>query len=432
MLCIQLRAFLTYLVAILVTSIFLSSSVFAADFSAGELVKTPGNDAVYEVADDGSSRLVFQMQTVFESWYGTDFSTVKTISQEQLADLSLAGVKSFKPGSLVKSPSLEDVYRVSEPLKLELIPDEESFFAYGFSFADVKDIPDGFFTSYRIVGTYSPESEQTPPDSEPQDPQITPDTEPETPPVFEVLSRAFTADSTTTGVVDVETSLNSTVVLTYTPQGTTLTPKTQESFDAKTSHSFALSDLTPATKYDYTLTYTNTADSVIIEESGTFVSHYDLFVSSHGTAPTSGTLRTQNVEVGKFFMYNNTTDVRIVNELWFKFGTLNNATDKVSKTIKIVDQSPSSATFGETLAFKTIGNGTSIRNSLNLQKFKFLNLTIDPGAQGTYSIIISNLEGINADLLDGESFITSIEYVNTLGDTQLYIGDSIIGTKYHE
>ncbi len=405
------------------TLIFGMSSVSAADIdlSTGNLVKAGSSSAVYEIAGDGS-RLVFQMQSVYESWYGNDFSAVKTISADQMAGLPLKRVKSFKPGSVVKSPSLAKTYRVKDSLVLEGFASEDDFYAEGYDFSQVKDIPDAFFTSYTIASDFEP----------PKDPEPEPEPEPE-PVAFEVLSRTFTADSKKTGRVDVETSLDSTVTLTYNAQDAiSLLEKTQTSGNTGLNHSFTLTGLFPRTKYDYSLLVKNVDGTVTIEESGTFVSYYDVYASAHGAAPTDGTLLLPNVEVGNFFVYNNSAETQTIKELRFLFDSLNSATSDVAKTVNIIDDNSSSDTYGDVLAFKKYGLDTRIVGSLSLVRIPFLELMIEPGKQRRFSIQLTNLDQMNKEKMDDLPFITSYQLIELANDSaELYSENNVIGTKYH-
>lgn len=84
--------------------------VVEEEFSYGDLVKG-SLAAVYYYAKDGK-RHVFVSSDVYASWYGTNFSAVKTISDADLASIPLGTPVSFKPGSLIKVPSVPAVYVV--------------------------------------------------------------------------------------------------------------------------------------------------------------------------------------------------------------------------------------------------------------------------------------------------------------------------------
>lgn len=404
-----------------------SSMAVSAPLAPGDLIKSPASSAVYEIADDGS-RLVFQMQSVYESWYDKDFSRVRTLSEADLASIPLRRVKSFKPGSVVKSPSLPKVYTVSDVLQLKSIANESDFKKLGFSFSQVKDIPDAFFTSYKVVGeaTVVNQEPTTPPSPAPVS---TPEPTPE--PAFEVTSRSFTATGRQTGTVRVESSVPSSVALSYAPVSSPELMRTQKSDSARTTHDFTLLDLTSRTKYAYTLAATKHDNSLIIQEKGTFVTYYDLFMSGHGSAPTNGSIKQPDLEVGKFFVYNNATTPYHISEFWLQFSATNSATDKVPRTIRIIDVTPGSELNGTVITYKEIATGTNIRNSQNLQKFTFLDIPVEPSKHRIFSVVITNLDSVNPVEFDNSSFVTSIERIVMTGDPEIYLDNNVIGTRYH-
>jgi hypothetical protein len=118
----------------------------------GQLVKGESHPAVYLLKSD-NKRYVFPNQSVFKSYYA-NFDTVKTISDSELAQYMLGGNITYRPGSLIKVPSLSKVYRVKETVNninfIEWIETEE--FAkkmYGPAWASlVHDVNDSFFTDY--------------------------------------------------------------------------------------------------------------------------------------------------------------------------------------------------------------------------------------------------------------------------------------------
>lgn len=399
-----------------------ASAQVAQGLVAGDLVKTAGSSAVYEIGSD-ESRLVFQMQSVYESWYGKNFSAVKVVPLETLASLPVRRVKSFKTGSVVKSPSLPTVYLVTADLELTAIPTEEEFLALGKQFSEVRDIPDGFFTSYKIVGTLPASPVETPTTTPPVD---------TTPVAFDIVSRSFTATSKTTGDIRLETTAQSTVTLTYRPiDGGALQSLTRKSTTANTTHTFTLKDLAPRSKYAYTITIADGQGRDRIEESGTFVTYYDLYIAAHSGAPTQGALRQENVEVARFFVYNNSATTQRIQELWFAFESSNSASDTIAKTIELVDVTPGSVDFGTVVTFKSVAGGTSIRNGLQTQKFSFLDIAVPPGGQRVFAIMLKGLENMDIDRMDGSSFTTAIEQLIVGGDAEVYTETKSIGTRVH-
>lgn len=93
----------------------------------GDLIKASLNSVYYY---DGTKRHVFVNEAIYRSWYGTDFSSVKTISDQALAAVVLGAPVGFRPGTLIKTPSVPEVYVVdlnqtlrhvtSEPVAAEI------------------------------------------------------------------------------------------------------------------------------------------------------------------------------------------------------------------------------------------------------------------------------------------------------------------------
>ncbi|MEK7115787.1 MAG: hypothetical protein AAB879_00140, partial [Patescibacteria group bacterium] len=92
--------------------LFLSvSRSHAASISSGDLIKG-STDAVYYYGQNGK-RFVFPNSKTYFSWY-TDFSTVKTISSDELATIPIGGNVTYRPGvKLVKITTDPKVYAVS-------------------------------------------------------------------------------------------------------------------------------------------------------------------------------------------------------------------------------------------------------------------------------------------------------------------------------
>lgn len=125
-------------------------SAQAAVLPTGTLVKG-SSSSVYYISADGK-RYAFPDQTTYRSWY-PDFSGVQTISDDDLASISLGGLVTIRPGSgLVKIQTDPKVYAVTRGGWLRWVQTEE--LARGLFGSDwnrrVSDVPDAFFTNYRI------------------------------------------------------------------------------------------------------------------------------------------------------------------------------------------------------------------------------------------------------------------------------------------
>lgn len=119
---------------------------------SGMLVKS-SRPAVYYIGANGK-RYVFPNQKTFYTWY-PDFSGVRTISDDALAQYPIGGNVTYRPGSrLIKITSDPVVYAVDARGTLRHIMNEQvAYSLYGYYWSSmVDDVPDPFFTNY-VVGT---------------------------------------------------------------------------------------------------------------------------------------------------------------------------------------------------------------------------------------------------------------------------------------
>lgn len=122
----------------------------AATLVSGDLIKASG-PAVYYYGSD-ARRYVFPNETTFFSWF-QDFSSVKTITDSELAAISIGGNMVIRPGTkLVKITTDPKVYAVTRCGGLHWIESESvATSLYGSSWARrVVDVPDAFFTNYSV------------------------------------------------------------------------------------------------------------------------------------------------------------------------------------------------------------------------------------------------------------------------------------------
>lgn len=118
---------------------------------SGSLIKSTDFSAVYYCGADGK-RYVFPNQEVYESWY-KDFSQVIIISDETLAQISLGGNITFKPGvTMVKIQTDPKVYAIAQGGVLRWILNPEiAQSLYGKTWnKKIKDVADVFFINYSI------------------------------------------------------------------------------------------------------------------------------------------------------------------------------------------------------------------------------------------------------------------------------------------
>jgi len=115
---------------------------------SGNLVKIDGNAAVYLVED--GKRYSFPNQKTYASWYGNNFYSVVSIAPATLASYRLTANITFKPGSLVKLPTVPKVYLVTDNGGLRWVTSAEKLKALGLSLSQVKDLPESFFSNYTV------------------------------------------------------------------------------------------------------------------------------------------------------------------------------------------------------------------------------------------------------------------------------------------
>jgi plastocyanin len=123
----------------------------SAVFSPGDLIKSSANSSVYYYASNGK-RYVFPNEKTYFTWY-KDFSNVKTLSVAQLGAIGIGGNVTYKPGSrMVKVTTDPRVYVVDQGGVLRHVASEQlANTLYGLNWQDaIHDLPDAFFTNYRI------------------------------------------------------------------------------------------------------------------------------------------------------------------------------------------------------------------------------------------------------------------------------------------
>ncbi len=124
----------------------------AATLTTGSLIKASG-PAVYYFSENGK-RYAFPDTATYASWY-SDFNNVQTLTDSELASVPFGGVVTIRPGSrMVKIQTDPRVYAVARGGVLRWVRTEALAQAlYGMSWnRQVSDVPDAFFTNYRIQG----------------------------------------------------------------------------------------------------------------------------------------------------------------------------------------------------------------------------------------------------------------------------------------
>lgn len=120
-------------------------------FTSGDLIKGSG-DTVYYFGPDGK-RYVFPNPKTYFTWY-TDFSKVKTIPDGQLSTIPLGRSNvTYRPGKkMVKITTDPKTYVVDQGGILRHVTSEQlAETLYGLSWKNqIDDVPDAYFTNYKI------------------------------------------------------------------------------------------------------------------------------------------------------------------------------------------------------------------------------------------------------------------------------------------
>lgn len=145
-----------FALAALVASLVLSPASPAhatTTLQAGDLIRGESFSAVYYYGEDGF-RYVFPNEHTYFSWYN-DFSTVKWITDAELAAIQIGGNVTYKPGvKMIKVNTDPTVYAVGGQGTLFSIPSEDAAVTlYGDNWnRNIDDLPDSFFGNYTVPG----------------------------------------------------------------------------------------------------------------------------------------------------------------------------------------------------------------------------------------------------------------------------------------
>lgn len=155
----------TVVAATIAWSIGLSSLVApltARAAASGSLVKA-SLPAVYYVGSD-AKRYVFPNEKTYKTWY-SDFSSVQTITDAELAAMPIGGNATYKPGvKMVKITTDPKVYAVDKGGALRWVKTEALAVAlYGADWnKKIDDVPDAFFTNYTVGSDVAASSDFVP------------------------------------------------------------------------------------------------------------------------------------------------------------------------------------------------------------------------------------------------------------------------------
>ncbi len=134
--------------------------------SPGDLIRGQAQSSVYYFAPDGK-RYVFPNEKTYFTWY-KDFSGVKTISDKRLSALPLGRSNvTYRPGvKMLKITSDPRTYAVDRSGVLRLVTSMQlAETLYGLNWKNkIDDVPDAFFSNYRIGTEISNSQEYVPAD----------------------------------------------------------------------------------------------------------------------------------------------------------------------------------------------------------------------------------------------------------------------------
>ncbi|MBU0648560.1 serine protease, partial [Patescibacteria group bacterium] len=127
-----------------------STEVTEIALDCASLIKSSDNSAVYCLKSD-NRRYVFPTEDIYYSWY-SDFSSVETVSPLELASYMIGGNIKWRSGYLVKIPSVDKVYLVTDGGMLRWVTSEEvANDLFENDWADyIYDLPEAFFIDYSV------------------------------------------------------------------------------------------------------------------------------------------------------------------------------------------------------------------------------------------------------------------------------------------
>src|SRR3989344_7217832 len=100
-----MKRYIALIIIALAAILMAPKATLAANERPGDLFKAPEWSAVYSVGNDGK-RHVFPIEAVYKSWYGENWSLHKTLPLWEVSNWMLGRNIVYKPGTLVKIPSV--------------------------------------------------------------------------------------------------------------------------------------------------------------------------------------------------------------------------------------------------------------------------------------------------------------------------------------
>lgn len=139
-----------------------SQAAVTTAFNAGDLIKGSGQ-TVYYFAENGK-RLVFPNEKTYFTWYN-NFNDVLQIPDAMLQAIPLGGNVTYRPGKkMVKITTDPRTYVVDEGGYLRHVSSEQlaqTFYNINWK-NQIDDVPDAFFTNYKIGNAITTANEYSP------------------------------------------------------------------------------------------------------------------------------------------------------------------------------------------------------------------------------------------------------------------------------
>ena len=85
----------------------------AVDITSGDLIKGSGTTVYYYGAD--GQRYTFPYSAVYQSWFGTNFSSVKTLTDAEVVAIPRGGNVTIRPGKLAQIVNMETPWQIVDP-----------------------------------------------------------------------------------------------------------------------------------------------------------------------------------------------------------------------------------------------------------------------------------------------------------------------------
>lgn len=397
------------------TFLFLMQTAHAATIT---LIKDSNSPTIYQVTAD-NKRHAFPTLSVYQSWYGNDFSGVVK-SNSTLDSWKLGGNVIYKQGTLIKIQTDPKVYLVKDEIgNLEWIPTEADFKNRGFSFKDVHDVSDAFFPDYHLQQNSSNFATPQITTSTIQGPIIPPQntlvTEKKAPAISDILADSKLTPTGAIAQVSFTLTNADTVIFSYAGGGAatssiSLVPTTNNRY----TKSFPV--LGGGYSYNYHIE-ASSSDGQQISRDGSLLSYSDIVIQSlQNNLLPNKSLALPIVTVGEMRITNKSPGTIYFNQFGFLFETISNITNSVSKTLQLVNLK-SDGNLGDVIAEKTVASTVSIINSTNIQKFVVAENLL-AGETRDYAIVIKNLDQINIDAANtGDTFVTRLQQVLTNSDS---------------